>query len=163
KESAKAQDAKPEPPKNAAAKEGKGGAEAKNGEPKRPPREFGASVMGGMTALLFAARDGKTDSARALVEGGADINDPGAGEKMTPLVMAISNGHFDLAKMLLDHGADPKIANIEGLTALYATVDVQWSPHAWFPEPVIAQEHTAYLELMEALLAHGADPNAKLE
>jgi uncharacterized protein len=134
-----------------------------NDPKKRPRREVGAQVVGGMTALLFAARDGQVDAARSLLDAGVDINDPGNGEKMTPLVMAISNGHFDLAKMLLDRGANPNLANIEGLTALWDTVDVQWSPHAWFPEPVVAQEHVGYLELMSDLLAHGADPNAKLE
>jgi uncharacterized protein len=122
----------------------------------------GSSVMGGMTALLFAARDGHLQAAQALVEEGADINGVGQGEKLTPLVMAIVNDHFDLAKYLLDKNADPNISNIEGLSALYATVDMQWAPFAWRPQPVSAAEHTSYLVLMGALLDHGANPNARL-
>ena len=38
-----------------------------------------------------------------------------------------------------------------GLTALYATIDVQWVPHEWSPEPVVAQENTNYLDLMKLL------------
>ena len=126
-------------------------------------RRRGATVMGGMTALLFAARDGQMDAARALIEAGADVNDAGGGEKMSPLVMAISNGHYDLGKYLLDHGADPNLASPTGLTALYATVDMQWAPYAWLPQPITAQEQISYLDLMKALLDHGADPNAKLK
>jgi uncharacterized protein len=126
-------------------------------------RRRGATIMGGMTALLFAARDGQMDAARTLVEAGADVNDAGGGEKMSPLVMAISNGHYDLGKYLLDHGADPNLASPTGLTALYATVDMQWAPYAWLPQPITAQEQINYLDLMKALLDHGADPNAKLK
>jgi len=128
----------------------------------KPERRRGVTVFGGMTALLFAARDGNADAVRALVEAGANVNNPGAGEKMSPLVMAIVNGHFDIASYLLEHNADPNMANIEGLTPLYATIDMQWAPYAWRPQPIASQEHTSYLELMKLLLDHGANPNARL-
>jgi len=114
-----------------------------------------------MTALLYATREGHMEAARALVEGGADINATNA-DKFTPLVMAIANGHFDLAMYLLDHGADPNLAALSGLTPLYAAVDTQWAPHAWFPQPNIDQEKTGYLDLMKALLDHKAQVNAQL-
>jgi uncharacterized protein len=132
-------------------------AQQKQGRPER-----GAATMGGQTALLYAARDGQLDAARALVEAGADVNQGNAEEKTTPLVMAIINGHYDLAKMLLDHKADPNLANIWGLAALYATIDVQWAPYAWFPQPITSQQNVTHLELMKALIASGADVNAKL-
>lgn len=125
-------------------------------------RRRGATVIGGMTALLLASRDGHLDAARALVEEGADINAAGEGEKMSPMVMAIANGHYDLAKYFLEKNADPNIANIEGLTALYAAIDMQWAPYAWRPQPIAAQERTSHLELMKMLLEHGANPNARL-
>jgi uncharacterized protein len=138
-------------------------ADKKVADAKKKRERRGATVMGGMTALLFAARDGQIDAARALLEAGADVNDVGAGEKMTPLVLAIGNGHYDLAKFLLDHGADPKLSSESGLTALYATIDMQWAPYAWYPQPITVQEKTSYLDLMKALLDHGADPNARLK
>jgi ankyrin repeat protein len=125
----------------------------------RAPRKVGPDVSGGMTALLYAAREGHIDTARALVDGGANLNVASA-DKMTPMVMAIANGHYDLAKLLLDHGADPNLAADSGLTPLYATIDVQWAPKAWFPQPNITQEKIGYLELMKALLERGANPNA---
>jgi len=128
----------------------------------RPPRERGATEIGGMTALLFAARDGHLDAARALIEAGADVNQASAGDKSTPIVMAAANGHFDLTKFFLDYGADPNVANDLGLTALYAAVDLQWAPKGWFPNPSIAQEQTSYLDLMKSLLDAGANPNARI-
>ena len=125
-------------------------------------REMGAQLTGGMTALLFAARDGQMEAAHALLDAGADVNAASAAEKTTPLVMAVSNGHYDLAKYFVEHGADPNLANIQGLTALYGVLDVQWAGHSWFPNPVTAQEKTGYLELMKILLAAHADVNAKL-
>jgi uncharacterized protein len=124
--------------------------------------ERGAATMGGQTALLYAARDGQIDAARALVEAGADINQGNAEEKTTPLLMAIINGHYDLAKLLLDRGANPNLSNVWGLAALYATVDVRWAPYAWFPQPITSQENITHLELMKALIDHGADVNARL-
>jgi uncharacterized protein len=149
--------AKPKKSKDAAADKNVAAAAKKKRE------RHGATVMGGMTALLFAARDGQMEAARALLEAGADVNDAGAGEKMTPLVLAITNGRYDLAKYLLDHGADPKLSAESGLTALYATIDMQWAPYAWYPQPITVQEKTGYLDLMKALMEHGADPNARLK
>src|SRR4029079_7808637 len=124
-----------------------------------PARRRGATIMGGNTALLLASRDGSMDAVRALVEGGADINNVGAGEKMSPLVISIVNGHFDLAKYFLEKNADPNLANIQGLTALYAVIDMQWAPYAWRPQPIASQEQTSHLDLMRMLLEHGANPN----
>ena len=126
-----------------------------------PPRRVGPQFVGGMTALLYAAREGNVESAVALVEGGADINEVNA-DKFSPLVMAVVNGHLDLAMRLLERRADPRLATLTGLTALYAAVDVQWAPHASYPQPVTEGEKTSYLDLMKALLERGADANARV-
>jgi ankyrin repeat protein len=125
----------------------------------RAPRRVGPEKTGGMTALLFAAREGHMETARALVEGGVDVNQMSA-DGFSPLVMAIANGHLELAKFLLDKGADPNKVSVSGLTALYAVIDVQWAPHAWFPQPSTEQEKVGYLDLMKDLIEHGANVNA---
>jgi len=127
----------------------------------RGPRKVGADFMGGMTALLYAAREGHIAAARALVEAGADINEV-SGDKFSPLVMAIVNGHLDLAQYLLDHHADPNVTSEAGITALYSAIDVQWAPKTWFPQPSTEQEKVTYLELAKALLEHGANVNIQV-
>lgn len=123
----------------------------------------GNTVMGGMTALLFAARNGQLDAVRALVSAGADVNQVSAGDHSSPLVIAISNGHYEVGKFLVDHGANPNLKNVDGLTALYATIDMEYAPVSWAPNPRTDQERVSHLDLMKALLDHGADPDARLE
>jgi ankyrin repeat protein len=117
--------------------------------------------LGGLTPLLYAVRQGHADAVRTLIVRGADINGLSA-DKTSPLMMAIINGHFDLAMFLLEHGADPKIATLAGGTPLYRVIDLQWAPKSFYPQPNTKQEKVAYLDLMKALLARGADPNARL-
>lgn len=131
-------------------------------DPRRQGRVFGATVMGGMTALHFAAREGHMAAVRALVEGGADVNLVSAGEKTSPTVEAIINGHLDMAAYLLDRGADVNRANIDGLTPLFAAVDMKWRHNTWYPQPTVDEEKTSYLALMTAVLDKGADVNARL-
>jgi ankyrin repeat protein len=127
----------------------------------RGPRKVGPDVAGGMTALIYAAREGHMNAVRALVEAGADLNEVSA-DKMSPMVEAIINGHLEIAKYLLDKGADPNLVSLSGLTALYATVDVQWAPKTWFPQPSVDQEKIGYLDLMKALIDKRADVNAQV-
>ncbi|MGQ0732574.1 MAG: ankyrin repeat domain-containing protein [Acidobacteriota bacterium] len=120
-------------------------------------------AQGGLTALHFAARQGALRAVSALIDGGADVNLTSPGDGSSPLLVAIVNGHFDVAAALLDRGADPNAPNAAGVGPLYATVNVQWAPIAAYPQPRahLQQRHT-YLELLTILLAHGADPNARL-
>ena len=121
------------------------------------------STQGGLTALLFAARQGYTDTAKALIDGGADINQPNAGDKTSPLLMAIINGHYDLASYLLEKGANPNAAAFNGVAPLFAVLNLQWSPKSLYPSPKAHQQQkTTYLEMMQALLDKGADPNARV-
>lgn len=122
----------------------------------------GNTTMGGMTALLFASREGGMDAVRALIESGADVNEVCAGDHSSPLVIAVSNGHYEAGKYLVEHGADPNLANVDGLLPLYAAIDMQYAPVSWAPNPLTIQEKVTHLELMKALLDHGADPNTKL-
>ena len=128
----------------------------------RKKRVFGATQFGGLTALLVAARDGQLNAANAFLDAGGDVNQTSDTDHATPLILAVINGHYDLAKVLLDRGANPRLATTDGATALYAVIDVQWAPHTWYAQPIIANEHIGYLDLASALLGHGADPNAAI-
>ena len=77
---------------------------------------------GGLTALLYAARDGCFDCVDELISAGADPNIP-TPEAVTPLMIALDNDHNDVAKLLLDRGANPNVWDWWGRTALYIAVD----------------------------------------
>jgi ankyrin repeat protein len=118
---------------------------------------------GGLTPLLFAVRQGNTESVNALLKAGADVNQISAGDHTSPLLMATINGQFDIAKTLLAKGANPKLASDAGTTPLYATINVQWAAKSLYPQPTAQlKQQTTYLELMESLLKAGADVNARL-
>ena len=78
--------------------------------------------VGGLTALLYAARNGCYDCVEALIGAGADVNVP-TPEGVTPLMIALDNDHNDVAKLLLDRGANPRVWDWWGRTALYIAVD----------------------------------------
>jgi ankyrin repeat protein len=121
------------------------------------------AAQGGLTPLLFAAREGHAESARALLDAGADVNQRSAGDKTSPLLIATINGHFDLAMALLATGADPQAAADNNATPLYGALNVEWAPKALYPQPrAQLNQKTTYLELMKTLLDKGADPNVRL-
>jgi ankyrin repeat protein len=120
--------------------------------------------QGGMTPLHFAARQGYAEVAGALVDAGVDVNQVKAGDHVSPLLIATINGHFDLAHMLIERGADPNLASENGVTPLYAVVNVQWAPKALYPQPrAHLNQKLDYLDFMKLLLDKGADPNARLK
>ena len=98
---------------------------------------------GGSTALLFAARNGDVETARVLVEAGADVNDVAAAGT-SALVIAAHSGHGPLGIYLLEQGADPNAADA-GYTALHAAT------------------LRGQVELAATLLEHGADVDAVVE
>ncbi len=116
---------------------------------------------GGMTPLLYAAREGQINAVRALIDGGADINATSA-DRTTPLMIACINGKFDTAMFLLERGANPQLASMANGTPLYGVINVQWAPKVFYPQPTFKQEKASHLELIRSLIDHGADPNVKL-
>jgi ankyrin repeat protein len=120
-------------------------------------------VQGGLTPLLFAVREGHTATVDALLVGGADVNQARPGDGTTPVLLAAINGHWDLVLHLLEKGADIKQASVHGTTPLYAVINKQWAPRSRMPQPTYhLQQKATYLEVMEALLKAGSDPNARL-
>ena len=139
--------------------------------PPDPRRQFNpdeinppVATKGGMTALLHAARQGYVASAEALLDGGANIDQQNAGDGTTPLLTAIINGQFDMAMMLIKRKANTNLAaKNNGVSPLWAAVNTPWQPRTRFPQPqeMELQKHT-YLEVMQALLDNGADPNHRI-
>jgi uncharacterized protein len=113
---------------------------------------------GGLTALVFAAREGDIESAKALLDRGARINQT-TEYGWTPLLTAINNRNYALAKMLIDRGADVNIANKGGWTPLYLATDNRNIEGGDYPVPKPDLDH---LEIIKALLEHGANPNARI-
>jgi ankyrin repeat protein len=117
---------------------------------------------GGMTPLLFAARQGCLGCAAALVDAKADINTRDL-HGVPATVMAIINGNFDVAAYLIDKGVDPNLADDTGRSALFSAVDFNTVPVDNVPPPpeILAQEVSA-LQLVSKLLARGANVNIQL-
>lgn len=157
------------PPAGQQARGGAGGPGGPGaGAPQEPFNEQGASAVrtkGGMTALLHAARQGHMAAARALIEGGADVNQANAGDGTTPLLTAVINGQFDLAMYLIEKGANPNTPDrLNRATPLWAAINVQWQPRTRYPQPQEMElQKATYLDVMKALLERGADPNARLQ
>jgi ankyrin repeat protein len=116
---------------------------------------------GGMTPLMFAARQGCLDCAKALVEAGARINDYDP-DNITPLIYATLNAHFDTAKYLVEAGADVNRWDFWGRTPLWAAVDFNTLPRGGRPDRP-STDNTTPIDLVDLLLAKGANPNALLK
>jgi len=133
-----------------------------------PPQDDDSEVVvaglvgsggGGLAALHLAAREGDIESARALLDGGADVNQV-TEYGWTPLLTAINNRNYALASLLLDRGADPNIANKGGWTPLYIATDNRNIEGGDYPVPKPDLDH---LEIITKLLDKGADPNARVK
>jgi len=165
-----------------------------------------ATAQGGYTALMFAALVGDLDSARLLVNKGADLNVVSDTDG-SALVIAAAGGHDELALYLLEQGSDPNIADSNGITPLhYAMRDGLKAAHGYridnetlvcgfasdsrckplegitdldrelMKNPseglyIVEPKEGKYdvlrgsnmYEFAEALLARGADPNARMK
>ena len=114
---------------------------------------------GGLTALTFAAREGDLDSAKKLLDAGADVNQA-TEYGWTPLLTAVNNRNYRLAQLLIDRGADVNKPNKGGWTPLYLAVDNRNIEGGDYPVPKPDIDH---LEVITSLLAKGANPNAKVK
>jgi ankyrin repeat protein len=120
-------------------------------------------AQGGMTPLLFAARQGYIDIATTLLDAGVSVNQVKGGDNTSALLIATVNGHYDLARLLLERGADPNIVSENGVAPLFAVVNLQWAQESGYPQPWShLDQKITYLDYMKLLLDKGANPNARV-
>jgi ankyrin repeat protein len=138
--------------------------------------------VGGLTALLYAARSGCYPCVQEMLAAGADINLP-TPEGVSPLMTAIDNDHNDVAKLLLDKGANPGTWDWWGRTALYIAVDRKEAANGGggrggggavrgggrgargggaVAATVESGPRVSSMDIIDALLAAGVDPNTEL-
>jgi ankyrin repeat protein len=133
------------------------------GELVKAGAEVDARSDGGFTPLLFAAQQGDVQSSRALLAAGANVNSA-TPDGDTPLLIATLSGYEALSIFLLDNGADPNVADRNGITALHYAILSGLARIANIPfrrfAPYLSRPNM--VQLVKALLAHGANPNARL-
>ena len=117
---------------------------------------------GNWTPLMYAARDGGVDAARALAKAGAEVNatDP---DGTTALILAIMNAHYDTANAMLEAGADPNITDKAGMAALYAAVDMSSLGEVYGMPPRKVNDTLKPTDVMSRLIAKGAVVDALLK
>ena len=116
---------------------------------------------GGLTSLIYAASDGRTDSVRLLLDAGARIDAADAND-MTPLLMALLNGKLAAARLLIEHGAGVNARDWYGRTPLWAAVEAR-NLEVNGPKKDNGVDRPLALDLIKALLEKGADPNARVK
>ncbi|KAL4378632.1 hypothetical protein GQ457_02G034250 [Hibiscus cannabinus] len=128
-------------------------------------------------AIHFAAREGKTEVCKFLLEELKLDVDTRDEDGETPLLHAARQGHTLTAKYLLEHGANPTIPSDLGATALHHSagigniellkhilamgVEVDSQSDAGTPL-VWAAGHDQH-DAVKVLLEHNANPNAETE
>ena len=123
--------------------------------PTKLPKLSAASSVspmarGGFTAFLFTAREGDIDSAKAMLDGGVDIDQTDV-DGATALVVSLMNKKYTFAKFLLDRGANPNLADEKGRAALYAAVDMRNEDYSALPSRK-AEDPLPSIEIVKALL-----------
>lgn len=132
----------------------------RSGVPHRGERH---DAKGGMTPLLYAARDGRLAEARLLLDNGADLERREA-NRMTPLLMALLNNQLEVANLLLDYGADVNVDDFYGRTPLFAAIDyrnIDMNSEREDDPQDNGIDRDRILPTIERLIAAGADVNAR--
>lgn len=128
--------------------------------------------VGGLTALLYAARNGCYECVESLLRAGADVDLP-TPEGVTPLMLALDNGQNSVAKLLLQNRARPDVWDWWGRTALYIAIERKAASNGGrggagrgaapvAPARGDGQPAVSNMELITTLLNMGADPNAEM-
>ena len=109
----------------------------------------------GSTPLMFAAQ-GDLKSAKILLAAGAHPNVQHPDNGQTALIIASTMHNTDVVEALLENGADPNIRDGNTFTALHGAVrDSEYG--------VDNANRADAAKTVKVLLAHGADPNARID
>jgi ankyrin repeat protein len=124
-----------------------------------PPRGLRNPIPGGLSPLLYAARDGRLETTRILVAAKADVNQADA-NGITPLVTAITNNHVDVARFLIDHGADVNASDWYGRTPLWSAVETRNQDFDANTQDN-SIDRAPFVALIKVLIERGANLNAR--
>lgn len=127
-----------------------------------PPEGQRLAGTGQMSALLYAARDGQTESARLLVKAGANL-ELAEFNGITALVMAIGNDHHDIAQLLIDAGANVNVADWYGRSPLWVAVESRNRDVSSVTATSNGVDREAALRTITMLVDKGANVNARLQ
>jgi ankyrin len=128
-----------------------------------PDRGRRAEVKGGMTPLLYAARDGHLESARLLVDAGASL-ELGDANAIRPLLMAALNGQIEVARLLIERGANVNADDFWGRTPLWAAVEyrnLDMNNNDQDSPTDNGVDRAPFLPLIRLLIDKGANVNAR--
>jgi len=128
-----------------------------------PDKGLRAPIPGNMSPLMYAAREGKIDAARLLLNAGASVNEVDAND-ISPLFMAISNNHPEMARFLIDKGANINAKDWYGRTPLFAAVEMRNADmdYRTFELLQSPEDRKAMLDFIKMLLEKGVDPNIQV-
>jgi uncharacterized protein len=113
---------------------------------------------GGLTPLVFAARQDCLDCAKVLLDAGANVNQV-THYGWTALLTATQNRHYKLASYLLDKGANPNISNNGGWSPLYIATDNRNIEGGDYPARKPDMDH---MDFIKALIDKGANVNVRV-
>ena len=132
----------------------------RGGLPDRGRRD---AIKGGMTPLLYAAREGADAALAALIRRGANLELAEA-NGMTPLLMAVLNNQLGAARQLIDAGANLNADDFYGRTPLWAAVEyrnLDMNNRIEDSPTTNNVDRAAILPLIQLLLEKGANANAR--
>jgi ankyrin repeat protein len=112
---------------------------------------------GGLTPLLYAARENCSACAMVLLENRADIDLPDP-DGVSPLLVAIMNANWDLARQFIEAGADVNHWDIYGETPLTTAIDLRNRIDGGHASIDPLNKATG-LAIVKLLLERGANPN----
>ncbi len=113
---------------------------------------------GGLTPLLYAARENCVECVAVLIQHGVDVDLPDP-DRVSPLLFAVLNSNWDVAKLLIEAGADVNQWDMFGQSPLYSMAGARTDTSR---ASIDALNETSGGEVMRMMLEAGANPNMQL-